>query len=285
MNIRNVLDHQLSKPSHIVKVEDKENNLRLKKDTALMRYAYSYEDLLNDFGSLDNFLNELAKRGYQKTTFTFQRTYGTPDKTTYHTMEQKTIDFSELSQPHQTVPALNHQTAPAYQPTNTGNFLAGAQSMQYLGAFVEAERANDYKKRINDLEEDLRDEKSKRRRLEEENHSLKLKVDTAEEKAQLTIQKELLSKKSVLESEGFQKLAEGLGGIIPQVLPALMNKPAAPQAALGSPASNLTVLQRQAVEVIKSNGDDVSSLLIYLSQNMSKGLLETINNYIENGEN
>jgi len=287
MNIRNVLENQLSKPSHIVKIEDKANGLRLKKESAVMRYAYSLQDINTIFGSIDSFLSHLTKQGYQNTTFLFQRTYGSPEKATYHTMKEVTVNMNENNSfAAQEASSL----APVPTPNSVNQFLAnplaGALPMQYLGAMVESERSGDYKRRIVELEEDNKDYRSKIRRLEEENHSLRLKVDTAEERADLKIQKELLEKKGFFESDGMQKLTEGLGAIIPHVVPALMNKGAAQAPAqLGSPAENLSPIKAQAIEMLKQSSDETAGFVAYVLQNMSESLVEVLQNYIENAGN
>lgn len=283
MNIRNTLNHQLNKPSHIVKVVDKANDLRLVKNSRLMRYAYSLQDIKKEFNSIDNFLQELVNKGFQQTIFTFQRTYGAPEKTTYHTMKEVTVNLNNEVQPQptHTLSSVNAQQEPV-QPSEP-NFLAGMgmPNMQFLGAMVQSERANDYLKRVNELEETVRDYKSEIRKLQEENHSLKLKVETSEERAELKVQTELLNKKGVLESDGFQKLAEGLGGIIPHIVPAMLNRGATP-AQLGSPVQNLSPMQQQAIELIKQSDEKTASFIAYVLQNYSQGLFEHLTQYIQN---
>lgn len=277
MNIYKVLNNQLAKPSHIVKVEDKNNGLRLKKESAIMRYAYSQNDILNEFGTIESFINYLQKQGYENTTFLIQRTYGDSNKTTYHTMKEVTVNLLENN--HNNAPAMIPNT-PAPQPDFLGNPLD--KNMQFLGAMVQSERAGDYLKRISELEEDIKDYRSKNRRLEEDNHRLKLKVDTSEERAELKLQKELLDKKSVFESDGFQKIAEGLGGLIPHVVPALLNKGAAPTAQLGAPETKLSPVKVKTIELLKAASDDDTAFIAYVLQNMSKELVSVLQNHIQN---
>ena len=63
MEISKVLNHQLAKPSHIVKIEDKVNELRLKKDSAVMRYSFSQDDILSQYGTIESFLDALKNQG------------------------------------------------------------------------------------------------------------------------------------------------------------------------------------------------------------------------------
>ena len=289
MNIRNVIEHELKKPSHIVKVSDKENGLRLKKDNALMRYAYSLQDITEAFGTIDNFLSHLAEQGFRNTTFLFQRTYGSPEKATYHNPKEVTANLQEQINTSLAMSSDIPTHTPSPIPPQAqmpAQFLAnpstGANPVHYLGALVDSERVGDYKRRISDLEEDNKDYRSKVRRLEEENHSLKLKVATSEERAELKVQKELLEKKGFLESDGFQRLSEGLGAILPQVLPAMLNKGAAPTTALGAPTENLSPMKAQAIEMLKQGSDENAGFVAYVLQNMNDGLVEVLQNYIEN---
>lgn len=286
MNIRDVLNHQLNKPSHIVKVVDKANDLRLVKNSRLMRYAYSLKDIENEFSSIENFLNQLINKGFQQATFTFQRTYGTSEKATYHTMKELTVNLNDEVQSQPTHTSLLQEKVPQAEKSPAPNFLAGMNgmampNMQFLGAMVQSERANDYLKRVNELEETVRDYKSEIRKLQEENHSLKLKVETSEERAELKVQTELLNKKGVLESDGFQKLAEGLGGIIPHIVPAILNKGNAP-AQLGAPNQNLSPIQQQAIELIKQSDEQTASFIVYVLQNYNQSLFEHLTQYIQN---
>lgn len=279
MEISKVLNHQLAKPSHIVKIEDKVNELRLKKDSAVMRYSFSQDDILSQYGTIESFLDALKNQGFENTTFLFQRTYGTPQKTTYHTMKEVTVNL----QNNQGLPPTM-ATTPNYPPVNQApSFLASPmdQNVQFLGAMVQSERAGDYLKRINELEEDVRDYRSKVRRLEDDNHSLKIKVYTAEERAELKIQTELLNKRSVFESDGFQKISEGLGALIPHVFPALIAK-GQPPAQLGAPDVELSPIKKQAVAMVQGSSDEDVALVAYILQNKSDQLVTVIQNFIQN---
>lgn len=278
MNIRNELELQLNKPSHIVKVFDKKKGLRLTKNSKVLRYAYSKDDILEEFISFENFIKQLQIKGYLETTFLFQRIY-TKNSTTYHTMKESVVNL-EHQEPNMSVNNNNNQVSPvAPLPNFLGNPNTGAQSMQFLGAFVEAERSKDYKQRVSELEEKEKDYRSKIRRLEEENHSLKLKDATAEERGTLKLQKELLDKESVFESAGFQKVAEGLGGLLTH-LPAFLNKGATP-GQLGAPLENLSPLKSQVIEMLKTAKEDDVSFVAFVMQNMSNELVEVLQDYIQ----
>lgn len=269
MSIRNDIAKYLKNPSHIVKISDKNKGLRLKKETALaMRYAYSYNDIINEFGTIDNLLNELPQQGFENATFLFQKTYGTIKNTTYHTINIKNVMFKNNS---------NTQTY------NT-NFLGGSEvgnNMQFLGALVESERAGDYKKQNLELEERIKDYRSENRTLREDNHRLKLKLETSEERAELKLQTELLNRKGLLESEGAQKALEGLGAILPQVVPAILNGSNS-AAQLGGVTEELSPIKSQTIELLKHKEDKEVAFLAFVMQNNSSELMEVISNYIQN---
>lgn len=280
MNISDVLKNQLAKPSHIVKITDKVNGLRLKKESGLMRYSFSETDILEEYETIEKFIQHLQQKGYESTTFLFQRVYMYSDKQSYHTMKEVTENLQTYTS-NNTNPAMTSDT-PTPMQTQQPNFLAGAnagQNIQFLGAMVQSERAGDYLKRVKELEEDVKDYRSKIRRLEEENHSLKLKEATSQERADLRIRQELLDKKGFTESDGFQKLAEGLGGLIPHI-PAFLNKGA--PSALGAPLDNLSPLKTQVFELIKNASEDDVSFVAYVLQNMNAALVDKLTQHIQN---
>lgn len=281
MNISDVLKNQLSKPSHIVKITDKVNGLRLKKASGLMRYSYSENEILEEFETIENFIQNLQQNGYENTSFLFQRTYGGVDNATYHTMKEVTENLQTYTS-NNTNSAMTSNT-PSPMQNQQPNFLAGTtpagQNMQFLGAMVQSERAGDYLKKVNELEEDTKDYRSKIRRLEEENHSLKLKEATSQERTDLRIRQELLDKKGFLESDGFQKISDGLGALIPHI-PAFLNKGA--PSALGAPLENLSPLKAQVFELIKNASEDDVSFVAYVLQNMDASLVDKLTQHIEN---
>lgn len=284
MNIIDVLKNELAKPSHIVKVTNNETGFKLQKETSLMRYAYSLADILEEFETIENFIHYLQQEGFNNTTFLIQRTYGSPKDATYHTMKEETVNLQQQNINNSINPAMYSEAPTPNNQTQTPEFLANplaGNSAQFLGAMVQAERASDYKKLNDKYEEDIKDYRSKIRRLEEENHGLKLKVETAEERADLKVQTELLNKKSVLESDGFQKLAEGLGGLIPHI-PAFLGKSANAPAGLGAPAEDLSPMLLQTIELLKTQTDDTVAFIAYVLQNMDDSLVAVLNNHIQN---
>lgn len=283
MDIIDVLKHELAKPSHIVKVTNNENGFRLKKETTLMRYAYSLTDLQEQFNTIENFIQHLKSEGFNDTTFLFQRTYGAPNDATYHNPKEVNVNLEEITVNNNKIPAMYPEAPTPNEQMQNPNFLANplVGNMQFLGAMVQSERAGDYKKLNDKYEEDIKDYRSKIRRLEEENHGLKLKVETAEERADLKVQTELLNKKSVLESDGFQKLAEGLGGLIPHI-PAFLGKGANVPTGLGAPAEDLDPMLLQTIELLKIQTDDTIAFIAYVLQNMDDSLVSVLNNHIKN---
>ncbi len=285
MNIRKELEHQLVKPNHIVKIQDLDTGNRLEKDVKNMRFAFSMGDINEEFGGIDELIEELKNRNFGNTQFLFQKYYGTPDKATYHMMKEVTTDLGQYNTVASLTTQENATVTQTTPPPNSipngidflgGANLAGANPIQYLGALVEAQRAGDFRNRIVELEDSLRDVKSKNRRLEEENHALKLKVETVEEKADLKVQRKLLDKESILEKAGTQKFLESIGGMLPHFVN-MMSKGST--TALNAPA--LTPIQQQAFDLIKQADEEQISLVIYLLANYNEELVSLIGNYIQ----
>ncbi len=285
MKIREELQHQLAKPSHIVKIEDINTGNRLEKNTKNMRFAYSIDDINEEFGGIGELVEELKNRGFGTTKFLFQRTYGTPDKATYHTMKEVTKNLQKTTKKQDLVTqddAIPTQTEQSFTPKGI-DFLAGANltgtnPLHYLGALVESQRAGDYRKRVIELEDLLRDEKSKTRQLQEENHSLKLKVETVEEKADLKVQRELLEKESILEKPGTQKVLESIGSMLPH-LATMISQKSTPTPALNAP--NLSPMQQQAFDLIRQANNEQASLVIYILSHYNEELVSLITKYIQ----
>ncbi len=284
MKIREELQHQLVKPSHIVKIEDIDTGNRLEKNTKNMRFAYSIDDINEEFGGIDELVEELKNRGFGNTKFLFQRTYGTPNKATYHTMKEVTKNLQKTKKKDLVTQdnAMPTQTEKPLTPQGV-DFLAGANltgtnPLHYLGALVESQRAGDYRKRIIELEDLLRDEKSKARQLQEENHSLKLKVETVEEKADLKVKRELLEKESILEKPGTQKVLESIGSMLPHFATMISQK-STPTPALNAP--NLSPMQQQAFDLIRQANNEQASLVIYILSHYNEKLVSLITEYIK----
>ncbi|MBE7671561.1 hypothetical protein F7649_10600 [Tenacibaculum piscium] len=300
MNLSKEITLHLNKPNHAIIVSDNENRTIQRKGVAHNKKFFSLEDIQNLHGSVDEFLKYLQQKDFSETTFSFYRIYGNgakkvgindiiinlqefSEKDEKDEKDEKS-EFSE-NQNNQSImksPKKNKKEQQQQQNSNI-NFLAGNnmdnQNMQFLGAMVESQRAGDYKRQAEELREENKDNRSKIRRLEEENHKLKLKVETSEERAELKIQQKILEKQSIFESAGFQKVAESLGGLLP-LLPSLLNKGAVP-AQLGGD-TNLSAMQNQAIEMIKVNNDKTASLVLYIAQNNSPELMELIENHINN---
>ncbi|MCD8405787.1 hypothetical protein LNI91_09535 [Tenacibaculum dicentrarchi] len=301
MNLSKEITLHLNKPNHAVSVSDNENRTVQRAGVGRNKKWFSLEDIQNLHGSVTEFLNYLKDKGFSETTFSFRRIYGKEAKKvgindivinlydySENTEFPENTEFSENQNIQQIVmksPKKHKKQQQQQQQNSNINFLAGNnidnQNMQFLGAMVESQRAGDYKRQAEELREENKDNRSKIRRLEEENHKLKLKVETSEERAELKIQQKLLDKKSVFESEGVQAVMGHLGGLIP-LLPSLLTKGAGAGQAQLAGASNLSAMQNQAIEMIKANNDKTASLVLYIAQNNSSELMQLIENHINN---
>lgn len=268
----------LTKPNHTLKISSK--NLRLTKGKdKKKRFAYTLEDLLTEYHTIDNFLSEIAKKGFlEETVFTFRKMYGEG----YHKLDEFTEDLTSYLEKSQD---STNNVIKTQEPMST--FLAGPETgnpnnqypnAQFLGALVNSQRVDDYKTTLSKQEAELKDLRSENRLLKEDKHSLQRKLDTAEDKFELKLQKVEIEKTSFWESKGFEAITTGLAGLAPKLLPLLANGNGAIPAQMGG-VENLTEAQREAIELIKNTEDSPISYAMYVLQNIDEELASFITNH------
>ncbi|GET48837.1 hypothetical protein RCZ02_16680 [Capnocytophaga felis] len=209
---------------------------RLSKNTA-PKYAFTLADIQNIFGGLDNFLKELPKQGFQNgTTITLRKMYGFGASATYKNIEEITLNFTPKEETQQNIPTMpisqdipQQPAPPVYQPP-----MLAAPAMGFVQVTqndlvrneVIRERFEDLKKENAKLDEELKDAKSEIRQLKDENFSLRLKLDTSEEKHQVDLKRQELDKKGFWESEAGSNIVGALGQVLPMVAERMMQSPA-----------------------------------------------------------
>ncbi len=273
-------DHLTASKNHVVKIE--KDGSKLVKTGSKRRYAFSLEEIVQKYGSIKSFLQSLPAKGFDlQVVFTLQKVYGSPEKTTYHLIQRITEDIiledmnkQEYITPEGALPMT----------ANLSNFL-GAPEL--VAKMVEAERSADYKEQVQDLKERVKDLRSRNRSLEEKNNSLKLKLDTAKEREELRVDRELLNKKSFLETPAFEKTMETLGGMIPKVLEiagANTNTATGAQTGLSSP--NISQVHKAFIQKLSTMATSDEQILFfnYLLDNWKEDLITYTANYIEQKE-
>ncbi|MCG8902799.1 hypothetical protein G1K97_13255, partial [Tenacibaculum finnmarkense] len=256
MEIIKQIEHILnSTENHVVYISDTENRKEIRKDVSINKKWFSLISIKEIHGSIEGLFYYLKRKKYGQTTFEFRKIYSKEasklpavDNITVNIQEfsgnSENSDFSGNSENQKNEMGKSNKNNPDY----SGSQMPNLANMQYLGAFVDAERSGDHKKRVAELEEDVKDYRSEIRTLKEENHVLRLKDATSKERTELNIQKALIDKKSFFESDGFQKVTEALGGLIPMI-PQFLNKAAPAQ--LGGADTNLTNVQQQVIQLVK----------------------------------
>ncbi|MFK8377565.1 hypothetical protein [Capnocytophaga canimorsus] len=218
-------------PQNVVSVT--QGSRRLSKNTA-PKYAFTLADIQTIFSGLDNFLKELPKQGFENgTTITLRKMYGFGASATYKNVEEITLNFTQEQKteqyvPEMTIPQNIIQTPATYQPpmpvAPAMGFVQVTQNDLVRNEVIR-ERFEDLKKENAKLDEELKDAKSEIRQLKDENFSLRLKLDTSEEKHQVDLKRQELDKKGFWESEAGSNIVGALGQVLPMVAERMMQNP------------------------------------------------------------
>lgn len=218
-------------PQNVVSVT--QEGRKLSKNTA-PKYAFTLADIQSLFGGLDSFLKELPKQGFQNgTTITLRKMYGFGASATYKNVEEITLNFTQEQKteqyvPEMTIPQNIIQTPATYQPpmpvAPAMGFVQVTQNDLVRNEVIR-ERFEDLKKENAKLDEELKDAKSEIRQLKDENFSLRLKLDTSEEKHAVDLKRQELDKKGFWESEAGSNIVGALGQVLPMVAERMMQSP------------------------------------------------------------
>ena len=293
-NLLKVLSNHLqSDDSNAVRIQSESSRLS-KGAGANNKFAFTYNDITEKFGSVDNLLKQLPSKGFSlNVTFTLVKIYNNNGKSTYRTFKEITENLSQKEVMNETsqVTGTAQQIAQPTQPVYTGhNYGLGAAlaAPEVINHMVEAGRSGDYKKRAEEAEEKLRDANSENRILREELASLKIKLATAEDRAELQRKQDKLDQKGFWEGETGQTVMETLGGIITKgmemVAPSVKSQQAT--SVLASPHLELSEVKSMVIEAIKSQSfsDQQANIINYLLQNWEKEFIEGIMKLINKRE-
>jgi hypothetical protein len=272
-----LLAHLSTSTQNVVKVQ--RNGVRLVISDTEKRYSFSLQDIEQKYSSIPNFLHTIAQKGFTKDVeFVLQRMYQSKGTFSYRTLQVLIEDLT-----HDMNTADNHEIVSSYPNSPSyPNFLGAPELMAKM---VQAERSEDYKEQVQELKETVKDLRSKNRVLEEKNSSLTIKLETAKEREELRVQKELLNKKSFLETPAFEKTMETLGGILPKVIEASANNNATaqPNTALASPS--LSPIKKAFVQKLSIATDEQTMFFNYLLDNWKEDLIQYVAQHIEQQEN
>ncbi len=259
--LSNLLENHLKGASnHIIKVSS--NGVKLVKATTAQKYAFTLDDIESKYSSIQAFLQALPEKGFSNNVvFTLQKTYTKDGKTTYHTIQKTTENLT--------------QDMNVTDPTTS--FLGAPELMAKM---VQAERSADYKEQVQELKETVKDLRSRNRVLEEKNSSLTIKLETAKEREELRVERELLKKKSFLETPAFEKTMETLGGMLPKLLEASNGAGVAGQPTqLGNP--KISPIQKAFTAKLSTATDEQVMFFNYLLDNWQEDLISQVAQIIE----
>ncbi|WP_407324281.1 hypothetical protein R5O24_07745 [Tenacibaculum maritimum] len=285
-NLSKVLSsHLQANDSNAVRISS--HNSRLSKGArANNKFAFTFNDIIEKFGGVDNLLDELPTKGFTNVKFTLVKIYSSNGKSTYHKVNEITKNLTEKEMN----PSTQHIPQPPLYNGTQNNYGLGAAlaAPEVINSMVEAGRSSDYKKRAEDAEEKLKDANSENRILREELASLKIKLATAEDRAELQRKQDRLDQKSFWEGDTGQTVMETLGGIITKGMEMVtppINTPT-PTPTLGASQIQLSEVKTMVIESVKSSNfsDQQANIINYILQNWEKEFIETIMELIKQRE-
>ncbi|MFK8297350.1 hypothetical protein ACI76O_05400 [Capnocytophaga cynodegmi] len=239
---------------HLNVISISQGSKKLSKSTA-PRNAFKTEDINQIFGGFENFFKELPKQGFTDgTTLALRRLYENGGTGSYHNIETITLNFSKQEENQETMIPITEQqpSPPIYQPpmpvASAMGFVQVTQN-ELVRNEVIRERFEDLKKENAKLDEELKDAKSEIRQLKDENFSLRLKLDTSEEKHQVDLKRQELDKKGFWESEAGSNIVGALGQVLPMVAERMMQSPTTGMVpALAMP--NVSEIKQEFINII-----------------------------------
>ncbi len=261
------------------------NGRKLAKPTKTMKYAFSESDILETYGSIENFINKLPDKGFgDGTNVVLRKCYGD----SYHNLEKVELIFNEVNNvmannieaPVQPISVASvpqsyvQPQSPAMAMPSVGMGYASVPQNEWLDTKVKEQRFNEIEFQLKKVQEELLDAKSKLRVAEEQKNNLQLKLDTAKERHELNLEKALRDKKGFFETPSGEKVMEVVGMAMPQLLAMATKTPAV---GMGTP--NLSQAKQQLISVIQQD---------FVTDEMVMNLYQSLENLVtveENGGN
>lgn len=264
--------HLTTSAHHVIKVQCE--GVRLVKERSQQRYTFNLQDIEQKYSSIPNFLHTIAQKGFTKNVeFSLLKMYESKGTISYRHLETITENLNnDMNTPN------NQEITTSYPTQQTYSNFLGAP--EFMAKMVQAERSEDYKEQLQELKEVVKDLRSNNRVLEEKNNSLTIQLETAKERTELRVQKELLNKKSFLESPAFEKTMETLGGILPKVIEASVNNNTA-NSTNGLSSPSLSPIKKAFLQKLTIATDEQVMFFNYLLDNWKDSLIQHIAQHIE----
>ncbi|WP_299135255.1 hypothetical protein [uncultured Tenacibaculum sp.] len=285
-------DHLQAENNNAVRVQNESSRLS-KGAGAINKFAFTLQDVIHKFGSVDNLLDELPGKGFTSgVKFTLVKIYSKNNKSTSHTLQEITKDLTEKAMkdtPITSSPQQHQQqnfTQPSYPNFGLGNVLGAPELINNM---VEAKRSKDYQKRAEQAEEKLKDANSENRILKEKLAALEIKLATVKDRSDLERERDKLDRKGFLETEAGNTMMETLGKIIPKVIESVTQPNGTMQQApqvLGNPGIEVSDIKSMVIEKIQSQtfSDEQTNLINYILDNWEQNFVEGIMNLINKRE-
>lgn len=267
------IEEFLLRKGHVISVTC--NGNRLEKNASNMRFAFTGDDIVNEYGSVSDLLKSLPEKGFtEKVTISFRKVYGSGKALTYHEIKKITINIKQKEEMNslEEKGRANTHRASASVP-NYGLGYTPVSNEDWLQSKVKETRYNDIERELNRVQEELLDVKSKLRIKEEEYATLRIKYETEQERSELKLERDRLERKGFFESPAFEKAIEGLGAMLPAFLPKQEGQ------ALGMPdESSLSELKKSLITYIKSEDctDEQAGVLGHILNNYNEQLVQTV---------
>lgn len=247
----------IQNPTHALHIYQGENSL---KKTKAPKQYWTQEDVEGLFGSVENLLKSLSKKGFTNgTKIQLVRLYANGGK--HNIGEPMVLNFpnqitekeevtNQMQENHNSLNTINTmQPQPAFmgQP-QYGMGFTQVPTSDFVSLKVKEERMDDLKNENYRLKEEIAETKSELRKERDEKRSLQLRLDTLEEKHSLEMKKAELDRKSFFESPGFEKVSETLGTILPPIIQSQTQKSSG-----GLAGADLSPIKQQFVMLIQNN--------------------------------
>ncbi|MFJ1431296.1 hypothetical protein ACILE2_10930 [Capnocytophaga canimorsus] len=248
--------------------------------TTMPKYSFTLADIQNIYGTVADFVKSLPENGFVSDVKINLRSvtgFGASQRTTVK--ETLTLNFKketpmqEAIQPIPATPTVMQPQQPSYPSAMPTPFYGGlaAPQMQLhdiVSGTVAKERLEDKIKECQKLTDENLDLKSEVRSLKEQLTSLQIKLDTANDRHELALEKERLNQKGFMDSETGKMLASVGGRLAAAYMGAQMRMPGEAVAALAAPnmqgASNLSEIKQELIAYISSDAvsDELATQLL-----------------------
>ncbi|MCG8773858.1 hypothetical protein G1K44_12945, partial [Tenacibaculum finnmarkense] len=145
------IEHILRSPHCVVTIYDSDNN-KLIKEVRKNKNWFSADDINELYGSVEGLFNHLKQKQYNETTFKFGRIRNEKVNPRLG-VENIIVNIQDnLNNPKNPENPENPKSemgkSNKNNPDYSGSQMPNLANMQYLGAFVDAERSGDHKKRV-----------------------------------------------------------------------------------------------------------------------------------------